>query len=778
MSWVDWLIVLIPVAFVLYMGLKSRTYIRSVADFLSAGRVCGRYIINVGDLANALSVIGIITIIEVYYQAGFAVSLWSGLLVPLSMIVSLTGYCTYRFRETKAMSLGQFLEMRYSRKFRIFAAFLRTLSEIIANSIMPAIAARFFIYFLDLPQYITVFGMKVSLYALIMTFCLAMAIFIICMGGTLALIITDSIQGMILYPLMVIFVIFVLVKFDWGTEMVPTLADRAPGDSFINPFDIERLKDFNVFSLMIIPILNLIFHQASWLGAGYSTAAKSPHEQKIGSMLGSWRNSIVVMMMLLFAVMIITLLNHKDFADSAHDVRTHLAHKINEEPILGLSPEMKQRLDTIVDNQKPIIHTIGVDEPLSARKNLDTQYLEPIHQELLKGDSASANLSNVDREAMGNTTFRKYRTFYYQLSLASTMRKLLPMGLMGCFFLMMVMAMISTDDTRIYSASLTFTQDCILPLLKKPLTMKQHVWVLRITSIAVGVFFLIASLFMAQLSYIQLFVTIVTSLWLGGCGPVLVFGLYSRIGTTAAAWTCLLTGAFLTVFNIFLDRGWSDIIYPFLQENNLVETVGNILEKISGPLPFIEWKINPVDCPINSYEFYFLNMIITLLLYLGVSYLTCKEPFNLDRMLHRGKYNLDGENKETEKLSFKNIFRKLLGITPEYSKGDKVIAWTLFGYSIVYQFILIVVVVLIWNHFYEWPIEWWGHYFLITKLIVPGIIAAISAVWLSIGGVKDLIDMFQALKSRVVNHLDNGTVDGRMSLADKSELEAVDKEKK
>ena len=42
MSWLDWLIVLVPVAFVMYMGYRSRSYVRGVADFLSAGRICGR----------------------------------------------------------------------------------------------------------------------------------------------------------------------------------------------------------------------------------------------------------------------------------------------------------------------------------------------------------------------------------------------------------------------------------------------------------------------------------------------------------------------------------------------------------------------------------------------------------------------------------------------------------------------------------------------------------------------------------------------------------------
>ncbi len=42
MSILDWLIVLLPVAFVMYMAFHSRSYVRSVADYLAAGRICGR----------------------------------------------------------------------------------------------------------------------------------------------------------------------------------------------------------------------------------------------------------------------------------------------------------------------------------------------------------------------------------------------------------------------------------------------------------------------------------------------------------------------------------------------------------------------------------------------------------------------------------------------------------------------------------------------------------------------------------------------------------------
>ena len=56
MGLIDWLIVIIPTVLIVGVGIYSRRYIKGVADFLSAGRVAGRYVISIGDVANALSI--------------------------------------------------------------------------------------------------------------------------------------------------------------------------------------------------------------------------------------------------------------------------------------------------------------------------------------------------------------------------------------------------------------------------------------------------------------------------------------------------------------------------------------------------------------------------------------------------------------------------------------------------------------------------------------------------------------------------------------------------
>ena len=799
MTWYDWLILILPVCFVMYMGFYTRRYVRGVSDFLSAGRLCGRYVISMGDVANSLSIIGLVGYIEMRYKTGFSVGFWSSVLAPLWIVLGLTGYIAYRFRETRAMSLGQFLEMRYSRRFRIVAAGLRSLAEMLANMIMPAIAARFFIQMLDLPQTYHVLGLELSTYVSLMILFLTLAISLICFGGTLALVITDTIQGMILYPAIACFVVFLFWKFSVGGEIMPVMADRVAGESFINPYDISKLRDFNLFTVVIVAVYATVMNRANWIGAGYSSAAKSPQEQKMAGLLGNWRNAIINVFYVLIAAALIAFLNHKNFASEANDVRKDLAVRVADAVFKNTSddpsnadPHLREVVKAAVADVPAQVHEIGVDPPLSQDRNLDTAFLDVIHG-ALKDDARERKTAEldaagvvgearekalIDAEGKANDAFQRCRTLYYQQNLSVTMRALLPPGLFGLFALLLFLAMLSTDDTRIYSAALTLAQDVVLPLKKKPFTPRGHLWMIRIVSICIGVFFLAGSYWMKQMDYYNMFVVLVCAMWEGGAGAIMTFGLYTRVGTTAGAWTALVTSVSLSVSYVFVQLKWAETVYPAIAKAGLVESFDRALRWLSSPFePYIHWQMDAVKCPVNAIEFNFFLSVLCVILYLGVSRLTCRKPFNLDRMLHRGKYGLGEKREIKQKWTLRTVFSNLIGITPEYTRGDKAIAWGVFLYSFVYGFVLAFAGVVVWNVIHPWPVEWWCWYFVIQFFVIPCILACFTTVWFGVGGFFGLRQLFRDLAARKdTNDLDDGRVEGNMSLADKAELEKVDED--
>jgi hypothetical protein len=276
-----------------------------------------------------------------------------------------------------------------------------------------------------------------------------------------------------------------------------------------------------------------------------------------------------------------------------------------------------------------------------------------------------------------------------------------------------------------------------------------------------------------------MFTTIMVAIWTSGGGSVVLFGLYSRFGTTAGAYAALIFGSGTTITGILIQRNWSDIVYPFLEAHKLVEPVSRFFETVSSPFaPYIVWKINPYKFPMSSYELMLLANIMGISAYVIVSLLTYKEPFNLDRMLHRGIYDTEGKAALKTPWTVRNVFSKLIGITPEYSKGDRIIAWSVFIYSFVYQLGVCFLLVLIWNIISPWPAIWWSHYFYITSILVSAVIGIVSTVWFLTGGIIDLRRLFRDLADRKANPLDNGMVAGHVSLADQKAFESLDEKKK
>lgn len=64
MTWLSWMIVVLPMIGILYAAFYSKRYVKDVADYLACGRVAGRYVISVGDMAAGLSVISFVAASE------------------------------------------------------------------------------------------------------------------------------------------------------------------------------------------------------------------------------------------------------------------------------------------------------------------------------------------------------------------------------------------------------------------------------------------------------------------------------------------------------------------------------------------------------------------------------------------------------------------------------------------------------------------------------------------------------------------------------------------
>jgi solute:Na+ symporter, SSS family len=635
----DWGIVAAVFLFIVAVVAVSKNLMRSVSDFLAAGRTGGRYLISLSQGTAALGAITIVGMLEMNFIAGFNLRWWEMVMTVVLVAISVSGWVLYRFRQTRCLTMAQFFEVRYSRNFRVFAGSLAFVSGLINFGIFPAVSARFFIYFCGLPPAFDVAGLHVSTFALIMIVVIAVPLYFVLSGGQIAVMITDFLQGVFTNVVFIVIVIVLMLKVDWAH--IFAAVSQAPADaSLINPFHTGSTKDYN-FWYFLIGMIGVIYGKLSWQGTqAYNASAKSAHEAKMGDVLMNWRNIPQWGLFLVFVpVVAYTFLHHPDFGAAAAGART----------ILG-----------------------GIGNPALAS----------------------------------------------QLTVPIVLSKLLPVGLMGAIAAVMLAASIACHETYLHSWGAIFIQDVLLPLRKRPFESKQHLRVLKLAITAVAVFVFFFSLLFQQSEYIFLFFAVTGAIFAGGSGAVIIGGLYWKRGTTAAAWSSMLTGSIIAVGGIIIRQ------------------------------------LDP-QFPINGQMFWGLAMAASVVVYVAVSLLTSRgREFDMDRMLHRGAHIIKDEYKIVEAVPVKGW--TVMGMGREFTPFDKAIyiatyVWT---FSWVVVFIIGTVMNLTRTVGNEAWMAFWKAYVYIYLTV-----SIIVITWFSAGGFINLRDMIKTLKTMTRDHADSGYID-------------------
>src|SRR5690349_19507536 len=166
-------------------GLYGKRYITGLSDFLVAGRGIGLYL---GIATLAATEIGTVTFMyyaELGYKTGFA-SFVNGLIAGCAMIfIGRTGFIIKRLRELRLMTVPEFFEVRYSRRLRLFTAFLVATGGILNMGVFLKIEGTFLA---------TISGIPLEYLKAVMTGILLLELIYTVLGGMVSIAITDFIQ--------------------------------------------------------------------------------------------------------------------------------------------------------------------------------------------------------------------------------------------------------------------------------------------------------------------------------------------------------------------------------------------------------------------------------------------------------------------------------------------------------------------------------------------------------------------------------------------------------
>lgn len=324
----DWTIVVAGVAGVRLASLRSWSYLRGVADFLSANRLANRYLLTIaGEMGNT----GVITLVatwQAFLSAGLSTTWWSFMLAPLPALFALTGWVYYRLRETNCLTVAQFLEERYGRRFRAVAGMLCFTSGLVNFGIFPAVAARFIIYFSGLPDQFYFLGWRIATFPILMAADLLLALLFVSGGGQISILLTECVQGMAGGVAYFVVALAALALVPWRTGFA-ALAMTAPDRSMIDPFHAGGVRDFNA-AYYLIAMATSIYTYQTWLGGqGFMTCARTPHEQKMGKLLAPWRSAPLTVMTLVLPIAAVAVLRLPAHAHQAVMVHAALSQIAN-----------------------------------------------------------------------------------------------------------------------------------------------------------------------------------------------------------------------------------------------------------------------------------------------------------------------------------------------------------------------------------------------------------------------------------------------------------------
>jgi SSS family solute:Na+ symporter len=277
--------------------------------------------------------LGVITLVW-YFQANYDVgytTIWWGLLEgPALILMALSGWVIYRFRRTRALTLAEFFERRYSKSFRVFAGLCAFVSGIINYGIFPGVAARFFIALCGFPEQFTLFGITVETLLALMLLLMSVALLFVFVGGQVAIIVTDFMQGVFSNAVFMVIMAFLLFTMPWehiadtllgnvyeGARVAEGAANPLAGKSMVHPFDLGGEDRFNVF-YWLISVVILFYGMRAWQGdQGYNAAALTPHEAKMANILNGWRFRVLMLVTLVLPICIRTLMHHPAYAGDA-----------------------------------------------------------------------------------------------------------------------------------------------------------------------------------------------------------------------------------------------------------------------------------------------------------------------------------------------------------------------------------------------------------------------------------------------------------------------------
>ncbi len=238
----DWVIVAVYLAGTVAIGLYVNRYIRSMSDYVVAGRSLKSFIAIATMVGTELGLVTVMYMAQKGFTGGFAafhIGLVAGV---VTLIVGLTGFIVVPLRQMGVKTIPEYYEKRFGRGARIFGGLLLAAGGILNMGLFLKAGAIFVTGLTGLGGSTEIDTALAGTFSIthvniVMTVLILLVLVYTILGGMVSVVITDYVQFVVLSFGMLIACVFAVSEVGW-TNILETVR-TVHKDAGFNPFDGE-----------------------------------------------------------------------------------------------------------------------------------------------------------------------------------------------------------------------------------------------------------------------------------------------------------------------------------------------------------------------------------------------------------------------------------------------------------------------------------------------------------------------------------------------------------
>ncbi len=535
MGWIDWVIVLVYLTWIVYAGLRYRKQAKSLDEYLLAGRSMPWWAVGLSVMATQMSAVTLIGTTGQGFEDGMRfVQFYLGL--PLAMIILSVTVVPF-FHRARVYTAYEYLEKRFDARTRSLTSFFFLVSRCLGVGVIISAPGIVLSAIIGWPLWVTVFaiGLTTTVYTMF--------------GGVRAVTWTDVRQMVVIGIALLAVFIVILTSLPPGVGFGDAIETaRMTGRTKAIDFRFDWDEKYTIWSGMI----GGLFLMLSYFGCDQSQVQRYLTAKSVDEGRRSLLMNAVLKVPLQFAILLIGVLV---FVFYHYQAPPMIYDPVTEGRVAAERPDdyegMENRYLEAFELRRSAAEALAVEEV--DREQAERTYAEA--NERMREIRAEA--TGVAAEVTGAEAYNDINFLFPRFVTSE-----LPIGIIGLFIAAIFAAAMSSISSELNALSTATVVDFYRRHYRPEETDEHYLRASRWITLGWGIFACIVALFAANLGTLIEVVNMFGSFFYGSLLGVFVLAIGTKRATARGAFRGLLAGiASIALLNNLgpIADGWQSL---------------------------------------------------------------------------------------------------------------------------------------------------------------------------------------------------------------------------